>query len=250
MSRGRLGKVSFEVAAAWFKAGGNDALNTTGSDQGSCEHEVAGSLHVKLHSACRVRHTMGRRKRRKRRGYVRPSRASPKQGWSSRQLAQLSGTPLRTIRQYLQRGVLPRSPFKGSATRYQRRQLLALLAIRRLRATDRLSLAEIRKRLLALSESEVEALATEGLAPGGLADALGIIVTNSAAPIELRSATSEGLAQTKRASADLPDSPRWARLELALGLELHVRSDVSPRVLALAAHLRMLCATGLDVYGP
>src|SRR5687768_15865926 len=90
----------------------------------------------------------GRRKRRpKRRGYVRPSRAAPKAGWSLRQLAQLGGIAPRTLRVYLQRGVLPRPPFRGSATRYERRQVLWLCAIRHLLGTERLTLAAIRTRL-------------------------------------------------------------------------------------------------------
>jgi hypothetical protein len=91
---------------------------------------------------------MPRRKRPKRRGYVRPSRAKAKAGWTLHDLAAFSGTTVRTIRLYLQRGVLPRPRFMASATRYQRRHLVCLLAIRRLRATENLTLAAIRTRLL------------------------------------------------------------------------------------------------------
>jgi DNA-binding transcriptional MerR regulator len=173
-----------------------------------------------------------RRKKPQRRGYVRPSRAKPKVGWSVHELAQLTGVTVRTIREYLKTGVLPRSPFKGAATRYQRPQLLCLLAIRRLRATRRMPLPEIRKRVRAYSPRELEAFATADLADGPLAAALGLAV-----PSQQRQAASR-----KRNTIDLP--ARWARIELALGLELHIRDDASPRVLALAAQLRELCEAG------
>jgi DNA-binding transcriptional MerR regulator len=177
-----------------------------------------------------------RRRKPKRRGYIRPSRAKPKVGWTARQLADLSGTALRTIRSYLQRGVLPRSPFRGPATRYDRRQLLWLLGIRRLRARERLELAEVRARLAALSPAELEAFATAQLAPGKLAEALGVRPATASAA---RAPLALGAPSSAHAAV-----PRWARVELALGLELHVRDDASPRVLALAQRLREVCAQG------
>ena len=181
-----------------------------------------------------------RRKRPKRRGYVRPSRAKPKTGWSLRELAHLSGIPPRTIRLYLQRGVLPRPPFMGSATRYQPRHLVWLLAIRRLRTTERLTIATIRTRLQALSTPELEAFATANLPAGQLAAALGIrSATPPAAPTPLVTNAASGASSS-------PHAPRWARLELALGLELHVRDDASPRVLELARRLRELSAARVE----
>lgn len=176
----------------------------------------------------------GRRKKRpKRRGYVRPSRAAKKTGWSLRELALLTGVSARAIRSYLQRGVLPRPAFAASATRYQRRQLLWLCAIRRLRESEQLGLDAIRARLNALPAPELEALALRELQPGKLADALGVHV---AAPAPAASAT-----------PPLPDAARWRRIELALGLELHVREDASAQVLDLARGVRQWCveqATG------
>jgi DNA-binding transcriptional MerR regulator len=93
----------------------------------------------------------------KARGYVRPSRARSRSGWSVRQLAELTGVPVRTIKSSVSARVLRRSPFKGPGTPYQRPQLLALLAIRQLREVEELSLAEIRKRLQGMSAKELEA---------------------------------------------------------------------------------------------
>ncbi|HVZ36667.1 MAG TPA: MerR family transcriptional regulator [Polyangiaceae bacterium] len=175
-----------------------------------------------------------RRRKRKRRGYVRPSRARPKQGWSLRELAALSGTSTRNIRAYLERELVPRAPFHASATRYDRRQLLWLLAIRRLRESERLPLARIRARLEVLPPTELEALATEGLTAGALASALGITAPDREA------APSRADASPSPTEAWRRPLPRWTRVELALGLELHVRDDASPETLELARRMQAL----------
>jgi Ca-activated chloride channel family protein len=173
-------------------------------------------------------------RKRKRRGYIRHSRAKPKIGWALAELAALSGITVRTIRLWLQRGALPRPPFMSSATRYERRHLVWLLAIRRLRTTEKSTLAAIRTRLQALSEPELEALATEGQLSDAVASALGI---------EARSNSSQepqGVTTLGRDSLG-QQVARWARIELALGVELHVRDDVSPATYDLARRIRETC---------
>jgi hypothetical protein len=125
---------------------------------------------------------------------------------------------------------MPRAPFRGSATRYDRRQLLWLLALRQLRKAERLPLTKIRARLQELSPSELETLATRDIAPGPLADALGIH------PEPPLAAPPASLAEVMRAQL-----PRWSRVELALGLELHVRDGASPQTLELARRIQTLC---------
>lgn len=182
----------------------------------------------------------GRRKRRpKRRGYVRPSRAAQKAGYSLRQLAP------RTLRVYLQRGVLPRPPFKGSATRYGRRQVLWLCAIRYLLATERLTLAAIRTRLNALPAPELESFAIQHAPPGKLAEALGI--HSPAAPVgpAWPAVVGNGGAagpDVGSGSSSAFHVAGWRRVELALGLELHVRDDASVDVRELAQRVRAMCA--------
>jgi DNA-binding transcriptional MerR regulator len=182
----------------------------------------------------------GRKRRPKRRGYVRPSRAKPKMGWSLRELANLSGVTGRTIRLYLQRAVLPRPRFMGSATRYHSEQLLWLLAIRRLRSAERLTLSAIRARLQALTPADLKTFATENLPAGPLADVLGVRCETPPASIPpWLSPVPHG-----ENGASLWQVPRWGRFELALGLELHVRDDASAPVLDMARRLRELCASG------
>jgi DNA-binding transcriptional MerR regulator len=155
----------------------------------------------------------------------------------------MSGVAARTIHFYLQRAVLPRPPFKGSATRYERHHLLWLLAIRRLRTSDRLGLATIRTRLEALSSPELEAFATEHLPPGPMADALGV---RSALPAVAAPVPALGTNVVDGGSF-APHLPRWSRIELALGLELHLRDDASPHVAELAKRVFEIC--GAEVNG-
>jgi DNA-binding transcriptional MerR regulator len=162
-----------------------------------------------------------------------------------RQLAQLAGIAPRTLRVYLQRGVLPRPPFRGSATRYERRQVLWLCAIRHLLATERLTLAAIRTRLNALSAPELEAFAVRHAPAGKLADALGI---RSAAPrvgppplalVENRGAAGPHVGVASSSSTQVAG---WRRVELALGVELHVRDDAGVDVQELARRVREMYA--------
>ena len=82
-------------------------------------------------------------------------------------LCQQSGVTARTVRYYVQQGLLP-SPGLGAGARYREGHLARLRLIRRLQA-EHLPLAEIRRRLEALDDDAVQALlqwpATAGGAP-------------------------------------------------------------------------------------
>jgi DNA-binding transcriptional MerR regulator len=184
-----------------------------------------------------------RKKRPKRPGYVRRSRAAPKTGWSLRELAALAGVSARTVRLYLHSEVLPRPPFKGSATRYQRRELLRLCAIRHLRSTEKLELKAIRARLNALTAPELEALVVRSLPAGKLAAALGV---QPAPPAAANAAAPAGAPSS---SGWIAPAPRWRRIELALGLELHLRDDASARVLELAERMAALARSAGSASG-
>jgi DNA-binding transcriptional MerR regulator len=172
---------------------------------------------------------------------VRPSRAKPKTGWTLRELAVLSGVSARTILNYSQRGVMPRPRFMGSATRYRAEQLLWLLAIRRLRSAERLTLSAIRARLQALTASDLQAFATENVPAGRLAEVLGL---QPATPPAVSTPPLHNLLlESETGDGSSSPFPRWARIELALGLELHVRDDVSEPVFELVRRLRGVCAS-------
>jgi DNA-binding transcriptional MerR regulator len=172
-----------------------------------------------------------RRRQAKRLGIGR-SRAKPTEGWTLVDFARLANVQPSTVRHYMKLGVLPRPAFRSTATRYLREHLLVVLAVRRLQSTENLTLGAIRGRLEALQPVELEAFATEHLSPGPTATALGIQFAQPPATSEPSAAISA------------PGTARWTHIELALGLELHVRHDASPAVIALAERVREMCTPG------
>jgi hypothetical protein len=142
------------------------------------------------------------------------------------------------LKRWLETGVVPRPPFHGAATRYERQQLVWVLAVRRLQVTDQVPLPKIKQRLIAMSGEQMEALAREACPPGAAAEALGI-ATQAASGMAI---------STSIATSDLPAAGpgvgRWTRFDLGLGLELGVRDDASPAMRALAARIRDMCAAG------
>jgi len=81
------------------------------------------------------------------------------------ELSQAAGVTPRTVRYYVSQGLLP-SPGQGPAARYGIGHLARLRAIKRLQR-DHLPLAEIRRRLARLTDSDVAALGADALAPVG-----------------------------------------------------------------------------------
>jgi DNA-binding transcriptional MerR regulator len=180
----------------------------------------------------RDRYTRARAKR------SRPHTPAPKSGWLIAELAELSATPIRRLRYYVEQRLLRPSEFRGTATRYQRRELLRLFAILRLRSEARLTLSEIRQRLDALSEPELEAWLLTRPLPAAIAALLGASSTSTATTQAAGSPLSGAAAASKEAVA-APLIETWQRIALGPGLELMVRSDASPE-LRSAAH--RICA--------
>jgi DNA-binding transcriptional MerR regulator len=78
-------------------------------------------------------------------------------GFTITELAALTDIPVRTIRYYIAQGLLPSPGREGPSTRYDEAFLTRLQLINQLRAAH-LPLAEIRKRLGALTDDEALAL--------------------------------------------------------------------------------------------
>ena len=134
------------------------------------------------------------------------------------ELARAADVAPRTVRYYVQRGLLPAPAFRGKDTTYGPEHLLRLRAIKHLQQAH-LPLDEIQSRILAASPAELERLgsATEVRLP---------LPAPAPAP----------------ATASLPRE-RWERVEIVPGVELHVKvgaSDEARRVAGeiLAAHGR------------
>jgi DNA-binding transcriptional MerR regulator len=149
--------------------------------------------------------------------------------WKLAQLAGRAGLTPRTVRYYVQRGLLPPPVFRGVDTTYNEDHLLRLKAIRRLQARF-LPLDAIQVELERLNPEAIRALAEGGNAP----------------PLTSAPPMARGENRTGDRNASAPDStkaaahdaPAWERWQLAPGLELHVSQAADARSRALADELR------------
>ncbi|QRN96216.1 MerR family transcriptional regulator [Archangium violaceum] len=148
--------------------------------------------------------------------------------WKLTELAEAAGVSPRTVRYYVQRGLLPAPPFKGPDTVYGEDHLLRLKAIRALQAKF-LPLDAIQVELARLGPDELKALAD----------------TDSA---RLASPTAEApapapLPSPEKAEASVSPSEgvtSWRRWELAPGLELHLADTADAKTRALVERVRAL----------
>lgn len=175
------------------------------------------------------------------------------------ELAEAAGVTPRTIRFYVAEGLLPPPSGAGAQREYSSEHLLRLRAIKRLKG-DYLPLTEIRRRLAYMSLEQLENLVRQPEPPPPasaleyLAKVMPRMVAERSAPIPsaapsapMPSAGAPGgapfarsveLAQPATAAAP-PRSSDWRRIELAPGIELHVRVSRNP---ARESALRALAA--------
>jgi DNA-binding transcriptional MerR regulator len=127
------------------------------------------------------------------------------------ELAERAGVSPRTVRYYVQRGILPAPEFRGPETAYSREHLVRLKAIRVLQERHQ-PLDVIQEILSKCGIAEVERIA-KGEVPTGV---------DVTVPV----------AQPR------PDPvARWARHIVVPGLEIHLQDGASPEVRALAEAL-------------
>lgn len=174
------------------------------------------------HGAVRKRnaYTRARSKR------SRPKTPAPKEGWLLKELSALTRITTRTLRNYITAGIIRPIEFRGTATRYARRDLLRLLRMLRMHTTaHKLRLSEIKRQLDALGDAELEAwVLTQPLAPH-ICAALGVIPQSAAATGAgvLGPSAIQGLAVEV-----------WQRFRLLPGLELSVSTEASIAVRGIA----------------
>jgi Ca-activated chloride channel family protein len=148
--------------------------------------------------------------------------------WKLAELAEAAGVSPRTVRYYVQRGLLPAPPFRGPDTVYAEEHLVRLRAIRVLQARflpldaiqvelQRLSLEELRK--LAEADATPVPPPVSAMARVEVAPQAPVPPTEAARPVEMA---------------------RYQRWELAPGLELHVSEAAEAKVRALAVRVRAL----------
>jgi DNA-binding transcriptional MerR regulator len=144
--------------------------------------------------------------------------------WKLTELAKEAGVSPRTVRYYVQRGLLPAPPFKGPDTVYGEEHLLRLKAIRALQAKF-LPLDAIQVELTRLSPEELRALVDA--APPSPEPA----PPPPPAPRPVKAEHADSL------SAEVTS---WRRWELAPGLELHLADTADAKTRALAERMRAL----------
>jgi len=156
-------------------------------------------------------------------------------------LCQQSGVTARTVRYYVQQGLLP-SPGLGAGARYGQGHLARLRLIRRLQA-EHLPLAEIRRRLETLDDEAVRALVEAppkaGGAPAGSAvDYVRAVLGGRSAHVPAsheppssvpvppaRPSSSPRTGPVPRPAA--ADRAQWERIALTPDIEVHVRRPLS-----------------------
>jgi DNA-binding transcriptional MerR regulator len=136
------------------------------------------------------------------------------------EITRRTGFTARSVRYYVERGLLPGTEQRGVATVYTHEQLLRLQAIALLRTRERLRLEAVKRRLAKMSLADLEALVAS--------------IAGPPAPPASVPAGAPGAA----ADAAMPATfVRWDRAELLPGLEIAVRSDAAPVVRRLAEEI-------------
>jgi Ca-activated chloride channel family protein len=130
------------------------------------------------------------------------------------ELARAAGTSARTVRYYVQRGLLPAPAFRGKDTAYNQEHLVRLRAIRRLQEVffplDAIAI-ELQRRTLA----EIEHLADGGEMP----------VAAQLEEVSSLTSSSERPALAAKPSTSRVRARVFHRFELAPGVELSIAED-------------------------
>ena len=149
-------------------------------------------------------------------------------------LADRAGVSTRTVRYYIQQGLLPAPETRGPGAHYSEEHLDRLRLIRRLQR-EHLPLGEIRRRIEALSAAQVRSLVDSEPEPPSrnasqyIRDALSggkaIMASPRDEPFLLRSLAAPPPNFSKRSSQ--PTRSQWERLILSPDIELHVRRPLT-----------------------
>jgi Ca-activated chloride channel family protein len=147
--------------------------------------------------------------------------------WKLEELARDSGVSARTVRYYVQRGLLPAPVFRGKDTAYSAEHLTRLRAIRRMQERF-LPLDAIQVELERRTPDELRQLADGKDQPPQS-------ITYHVPVVPPRSPSHH----VPRVAA--PPGERFIKYQLADGLELHVSDGADAQTRALAEELRARC---------
>lgn len=164
-------------------------------------------------------------KRRLRYHRRRPKTPAPTNGWLLAELAQLTELSETTIRYYVQQRLIRPIERRGTATRYERRELLRLLGLTRLKHEGKSTLAEKKRKLESMGDERMETWLRSGPVPAAAAAALGFNTSTT-------STATKDTIELGQAGAEL-----WQRIALLPGLELMLRTDAKAAVRIVAQQI-------------
>lgn len=142
------------------------------------------------------------------------------------ELCARAGVTTRTVRYYIQRGLLPAPAAQGPATRYGQGHLDRLLLIRHLQREHQ-PLAEIRTQLEGLRDEDVRRLLSTSRPSKRPSSAVDYVrsVLGGGAPAYLLAETTGPQEPPIRQTT--PVKSQWERISLAPDVELHVRRPLT-----------------------
>ncbi|HEY8257010.1 MAG TPA: MerR family transcriptional regulator [Gemmatimonadales bacterium] len=152
------------------------------------------------------------------------------------ELSDLAGVTPRTVRYYIQQGLLRSPGSSGPGVKYGEGHLLRLRLIRRLQQ-EHFPLSEIRRRLRSLGDEKVrEALQTTPVRSPVVEYVRQVLAEKAEAPPRvapsfavgaLRAITLGKAAPSAAEPAPLAERSQWDRMTLSPDIELHVRRPLS-----------------------
>lgn len=151
------------------------------------------------------------------------------------ELAHKANVSPRTIRYYVQRGLLPAPEFRGKDTAYGHAHLLRLRAIKRLQQSH-LPLDEIQARIASASERDLERIAS-GDAEDARRSPSPAPPAPPKAPVSGSPYRFPGYQDPLPGPATPLASETWERVRIAPGLELHLRGDAGPEARRVAREI-------------
>lgn len=165
-------------------------------------------------------------------------------GYDLQELSTEAGVTPRTVRYYIQQGLLPAPEPQGPSTRYGQGHLDRLRLIRDLQAEHQ-PLAVIRQRLEELADEDVRRLvrnlSPSKPLPSSAVDYVRSVLGESTPRYSVRQASA---APPTSRPATAPTRAQWERLSLAPDVELHVRRpltrEINRRVEKLLALARQI----------
>jgi len=164
--------------------------------------------------------------------------ASPESAFDLAQLCELAEVTPRTVRYYIQQGLLPSPGTRGPMARYDQSHVDRIRLIKRLQR-EHLPLAEIRQQLEALDGAGVQRALDAPPKPQSAALAYLRSVLPLPLPEATRAITARSAEPTRGAHGDqqapgsaahtpiIPHRSQWDRIPLAPDVELHIRRPLS-----------------------